>query len=206
VTKIFENLWILIVLVFMMVFQNEFKKALTQVGQLRVFRVLFTQPGEHINEIIKAVKIMASRHVGALIAIERRNSLRVYAETGTQIDSMVQSELLRTIFTPYSPLHDGAVILSGDRLVAASCILPLTAATDISKDLGTRHRAALGLSEETDAIVIVVSEETGTVSLAIDGRLERPLTPEELKKHLETELGITHSGEEEALHDGTPQH
>jgi diadenylate cyclase len=202
VTKIFESLWMLIVLVFMMVFQNELKKALTQVGQLRVFRALFTQQGEHINEIIKAVKTMAARHVGALIAIERRNPLSVYAETGTAIDSIIQSELLRTIFTPYSPLHDGAVILSGDRLVAAACILPLTAATDISKDLGTRHRAALGLSEETDAIVIVVSEETGTVSLAIDGRLERPLTPEELKRHLEQELGIIpQASEGEATHD-----
>ena len=197
VSSIFENIWIIIVLVFMIVFQNEFKRALTEVGQLRIFRVLFTQSGEHINELIKAVRVMSTRHVGALIAIERRNSLRAYAETGTQIDGLVQAELIRTVFTPYSPLHDGAMILSGDRLVAAACILPLTSTQDISKELGTRHRAAIGLSEETDALVVVVSEETGTISLASEGALERFLTPEDLKKRLETQLDLLKVPEKE---------
>jgi diadenylate cyclase len=187
---IFRNLWIVIVLVFVVVFQNEFKKALTDLGQLRVFRALFTPSGEHVNEIVKAVRVMSTRHVGAIIAMERRNVLRPYADTGTPVDALVQAELLRTIFTPYSPLHDGAVIVSGDRVVSAACILPLTGQPDLSKELGTRHRAAIGLSEETDALVVVVSEETGTISLAINGRLERQLTPEDLKKRLETEMNL----------------
>ena len=186
--RIFENTWIVIVLVFMIVFQNEFKKALTDVGQLRVFRALFTQSGEYLGEISKAVRVMSTRHVGALIALERRNALRPYADTGTPIDGAVKAELLRTIFTPYSPLHDGAVIINGDRLVSAACILPLTSDPNLNKELGTRHRAAIGLSEETDAIVIVVSEETGTISLAINGELLRPVKPDELQKRLESEM------------------
>jgi diadenylate cyclase len=196
VVLILENIWIAIVLVFMIVFQNEFKRALTEVGQLRAFRVLFTQSGEHVNELIKAVRVMSTRHVGALIAIERRNSLRAYADTGTPVDSVVQAELIRTIFTPYSPLHDGAIIIRGDRIMAASCILTLTADPEVSKELGTRHRAAIGLSEETDSLVVVVSEETGTISLAVGGAIERGLTPEDLKKRLESKLDIARSDEQ----------
>ena len=195
---IFAKVWIVILLVFVIVFQNEFKKALTDLGQLRVFRALFSHSGVHVNEILKAVRVMSARHVGALIAVERRNSLRAYTETGTSIDGVVQAEVIRTIFTPYSPLHDGAVIISNDQITAAACILPLTFQPDLSKELGTRHRAAIGLSEETDAIVVVVSEETGAISLAINGHLERFLTPENLKKQLETELNITEEPDMEA--------
>jgi diadenylate cyclase len=191
---------LLIVLVFVFVFQNEFKKALTDLGQLRVFRALFTQSGKYVNEIVQAVRVMSTRHVGALIAIERRNSLRYLAERGTSIDAVISEDLIRTIFTPYSALHDGAVIISGDRLVSAACVLPLSSSEDLSKDLGTRHRAAIGLAEETDALVIVISEETGTISLAINGALERPLTPEDLKKRLEDELDLSGSpGKEEKV-------
>ncbi|MCJ7795843.1 MAG: diadenylate cyclase CdaA [Thermoleophilia bacterium] len=195
---ILTNVWIVILIVFVMVFQNEFKKALTDLGQLRLFRVLFTQNAEHVNELIKAVRVMSTRHVGCLVALERRNSLRPYVETGTPIDGTIQAELIRTIFTPYSPLHDGAVILSGDRLVSAACILPLTGQHDVSKDLGTRHRSAIGLSEETDALVVVVSEETGAISLAVYGQLRRHLTPEDLRKLLEAELDLTHQTKPEA--------
>jgi diadenylate cyclase len=197
VEMIFSNIWIIIVLVFVMVFQSEFRKALTDLGQLRVFRALFTQSGQYVNELIGAVRVMSKRHVGALIAIERRNPLRVYSETGTPIDATISTELLRTIFTPYSALHDGAVMISGDRIVSAHCILPLAEAEHVSKDLGTRHRAALGLSEETDALVIVVSEETGTISLAVGGHLERPLTPEDLRKRLEIELNLKETDDKE---------
>lgn len=200
VAMIFENIWILIVLVFVFVFQNEFKKALTDLGQLRVFRALFTQSGKYVNEIVQAVRVMSTRHVGALIAIERRNSLHYLAERGTPIDAVISEDLIRTIFTPYSALHDGAVIISGDRLVSAACVLPLSPSEDLSKDLGTRHRAAIGLAEETDALVIVISEETGTISLAINGALERSLTPEDLKKRLEDELDLSGSpGKEEKV-------
>ncbi|HNY28018.1 MAG TPA: diadenylate cyclase CdaA [Candidatus Sumerlaeota bacterium] len=194
---ILANGWIIIILVFVLVFQNEFKKALTDLGQWRIFRALFTHTGEQISELVKAVRSMSSRHIGAIIAIERRNSLRPYVDTGTPLDALANSSLIRTIFTPYSPLHDGAVILSGERIVSAACILPLTARPDISKELGTRHRAAIGLSEETDALIIVVSEETGTISLAIDGQLERNLTCEDLKKRIETELNIVETPESE---------
>lgn len=197
--RIFENTWIVIVLVFMIVFQNEFKKALTDIGQLRAFRALFSQNSEYLDEIVKAVRVMSTRHVGALIAMERRNTLRPYAETGTAIDGVVKAELLRTIFTPYSPLHDGAVIVNGDRIVSAACILPLTSDPNVNKELGTRHRAAIGLSEETDALVLVVSEETGTISIALNGELERGLKPEDLKKRLEAAmLDSAASGAEES--------
>lgn len=197
VSMIFQNTWIFIVLVFMIVFQNEFKKALTDLGQLRVFRALFTQSGEYVGELVQAVRVMSTRHVGALIAVERRNSLRPYAESGTLIDSTVEAQLIRTIFTPYSPLHDGALVISNDRIVSAACILPLSSTTELSKDLGTRHRAAIGLTEETDAIVVVVSEETGTISLAVNGTLERPLSPEDLRRRLEAELDLSHDSEKE---------
>jgi diadenylate cyclase len=197
VEMIFRNIWIVVVLVFVFVFQNEFKKALTDVGQLRIFRALFTQSGAYVDELVRAVQVMSTRHVGALIVLERRNSLRPYIETGIAIDAVISTELVRTIFTPYSPTHDGAVIISGDRLVSAHCILPLAEAPDIAKDLGTRHRAAIGLSEETDALVVVVSEETGTISLALNGTLQRPLKPEELKKRLEAELDLTEVKNEE---------
>ncbi len=195
---IIDEIWIILLLVFTVVFQNEFRKGLTNLGQLRWFRGLFTQSGKHVGEIVKAVRVMSTRHIGALIAIERRNSLKPHAETGTPINSIVVSELLRTIFTPYSPLHDGAVVIVNDRIVSAACILPLTDRTDLSKDLGTRHRAAIGLAEETDALVIIVSEETGTISLAHNGQIERGLTPEDLRKRLEAELSITEepAGEE----------
>jgi diadenylate cyclase len=140
---------------------------------------------------------MSTRHVGALIAIERRNSLRPWAERSTLIDSVVSADLLRTIFTPYSPLHDGAVVISGDRLVAAVCVLPLSDNPNIGKELGTRHRAAIGLTEETDALVVVVSEETGTISLAVNGALERPLSPEDLKRRLEEELDLADQEQKE---------
>ncbi len=195
---IFENVWIMVVLVFVIVFQNDFKKAITDIGQLRIFRALFTQSGEYVNEIVKAIRVMSARHMGALIVIERRNSLRPYADTGTAIDSNVQADLIQTIFTPYSPLHDGAIILHLDRIVSTSCILPLTDAMDLGTELGTRHRAAIGLSEETDAIILVVSEETGIVSLAINGVLERNLDLDELKRRLDTELDIVEKEEEDS--------
>jgi diadenylate cyclase len=185
VAVIFERFWVIGVLVFIIVFQNEFRKALTEVGQIKVFRHFFvSSSGRYCDETVKAVAAMSSRKTGALIAIERRNSLKPYADTGTSMDSEISSEILRTIFSPYTPLHDGAVIVRNERIVAAGCILPLSDTPGLSKDLGTRHRAAVGLSEETDAIVIIVSEETGTISLAVHGNLARGETAESLKEKL----------------------
>ena len=190
VMLIFERFWIIVVLVFLIVFQNEFKKALTDIGQLKVFRHFFHQSAAFLEEILNVLGIMASRRIGALIVIEQRNPLKAYADTGTAVDSAITSELIRTIFAHYTPLHDGAMILRGDRIVAAGCILPLTSDPNLSKELGTRHRAAIGLSEETDALVIVVSEETGKISLAVHGDLYRDQTLDTLRGQLQQLLGI----------------
>ena len=187
---VFEQFWIVIVLAALILFQNEFKRALVDLGQLRILRALFQHSSQYIDEVIAAVQTMSTRRIGALIAIERRNPLRTYADTGTPLDSTVTSELLRTIFTLHSPLHDGAVVIRNERVVAAACILPLTSDTTLSTDLGTRHRAAIGLSEETDALVLTVSEETGIISVAIAGRLERNLSAEDLRRRLMGELHV----------------
>jgi len=187
---IFERFWVIAVLAVLIVFQYEFKRALTDIGQLRILRVLFHQSAAYLDEIVSAAQLMSTRRIGALIALERRNPLRTYAETGAALDSVVNSELLRTIFTPYSPLHDGAVIIRSERCVAAACILPLTSDPSLSSELGTRHRAAIGLSEETDALVLVVSEETGVISLAVGGRLERNLSSDDLRRRLMEELDV----------------
>lgn len=195
---LFRQFWLLIALVFLIVFQNEFRKALTDFGQMRVFRRFFLRGGEHIDELLRAVKSFARQKVGALVCIERRNPLKVYADTGTAIDGQISSELLRTIFMTYSPLHDGAMIVRGDRIVAAGCILPLSENPSLAKDLGTRHRAAIGLTESTDAAVIVVSEETGTISLAVHGKLERHHTPETLREALQDLMDAKREDQEEA--------
>ncbi|MFC1601687.1 diadenylate cyclase CdaA [Candidatus Sumerlaeota bacterium] len=183
-TLIFETFWLIAVIIFIVVFQNDIRTALIELGRVRLFRAFFSSSQEYIDEISRAVSSMANKKVGLLIALERRESLKVYADTGTPLDAGITCEILQTIFTPYTPLHDGAVIVRNERLVAAGAILPLSESTTMSKDLGTRHRAALGLSEETDAPVIIVSEETGIISIALNGRLERSLTPAELKSSL----------------------
>ncbi|MCX7625771.1 MAG: diadenylate cyclase CdaA [Candidatus Sumerlaeaceae bacterium] len=181
---LFEKFWIVIVLIFLIVFQNEFRKALTDVGQLRLFRRIFARSSEHLEEILKAVRSFSRQKIGALICIERQTPLDNYADTGTRIDGLISSELLRTIFMTYSPLHDGAVIIRNDRILAAACILPLASDPLLSKEYGTRHLAAIGLSQETDAMVIVVSEETGIISLAFRGKIERNHTLDSLRKQL----------------------
>lgn len=196
-TLIFERFWIVGLMLFIIVFQNEFRRALTQLGQRRLFRHFFEQNSDFLEDLVKAVSGMSNRRIGALIVLEQKNSLKVYLDTGTRINADVTSELIRTIFTPPTALHDGAIIIEGNRIAAAGCILPLTNNPDISKKLGTRHRAAIGLSEETDAIVIVVSEETGNISLAINGKLTSPQTPENLQKVLENLLDIKRKEAEE---------
>ena len=167
------------------VFQPELRNALAQLGRSRVWRFLGRlEESEAAEEIVVAAERLSRRKVGALIAIEREVGLGEYLETGTRIEAKVSSELLATIFTPYSPLHDGAAIVQRGKVVAAGCILPLTQFPVPDRTLGTRHRAAIGLSEETDAIVVVVSEETGQISVAEGGRLDRNLTPERLREIL----------------------
>ena len=166
----------------LVVFQPELRAALARLGRSRMIRLFQKMEGSKvIDEIVEATERLSRAKHGAIIAIERDVGLDEYAETGSQVQAHVSAEMLATIFTPYSPLHDGAVLIAGDQIRAAGAILPLTQTTVRDRSLGTRHRAALGLSEETDAIVVVVSEETAQVSVALGGRLERGVTSERLR-------------------------
>ncbi|MBI3735004.1 TIGR00159 family protein [Candidatus Sumerlaeota bacterium] len=195
---IYERFWIIVVLVFLIIFQGELKKGLTDFGKIRILRALFTQERLVVVEVIRAVQAMAEKRIGALIVFERANSLKHYLTTGVMLDSEISAEMIRSVFTPQTPLHDGAMIIRDNRIVAAACILPLTEDPRLSKDLGTRHRAAIGLTEETDAVVVVVSEESGTISVAADGKMERFLQPDDLRKRLEKELNLKDGDQEEA--------
>lgn len=179
------------VIAFVILFQPELRKALTQLGQNRILGFFIkVEESSIVSEIVKACHQLTQKGLGALIVLERDVGLRNYTETGTPLDARVTSELLVTIFTPPSPLHDGAAIVEKNRVIAAGCILPLSQNPRLSKSLGTRHRAGLGLSEETDAIVIIVSEETGTISLAISGKLRRKLDINTLRNDLVGIIGI----------------
>lgn len=175
--SLLENLFEFGAIAALVVFQPELRSGLAHLGQNRLWRRFFNRLEETAvaEEIAQAAEELARSKVGAIIAIERDVGLGEYAETGTPLQARVSASLLNTIFTPYSPLHDGAVIVRGDMIVAAGAILPLTQFPVADKTMGTRHRAALGLSEETDAAVVVVSEETSQISLAVRGRLERGL-------------------------------
>jgi len=182
ITRMLEALFQYGAIAALVVFQPELRSALARLGQSRMFRV-FNRLEESlvVDELVEAVGQLSRAKIGAIIAIEREVGLDEYAQTGSPIEARVSSEMLTTIFTPYSPLHDGAVLVAGDHIRAAGAILPLTQSALPDRTLGTRHRAAVGLSEETDAIVIVVSEETAQVSVARRGRLERGLDLDQLR-------------------------
>jgi len=180
---ILSRLLAISVIAFLILFQPELRRGLASLGQKRIFSMLPTE-AKVIEELTEAALLMSRRKIGALIAIEREASLGHYLESGVEIDSKVSSELLCTIFTPNAPLHDGGVIVHQERIVVAGCLFPLTENPKINKLLGTRHRAAIGLTEETDAVVIVVSEETGGISIAIGGKLTRQLDKESLSRVL----------------------
>lgn len=169
----------------LVVFQPELRSALARLGQSRMLRV-FSRLEENkvVDEVAEGVEQLSRSKVGAIIAVEREVGLDEYASTGSPVQARVSAELLNAIFTPYSPLHDGAVIISGDVIRAAGAILPLTQSALGDRSLGTRHRAAVGLSEETDALVIVVSEETSRISLARRGRLELGVDGSRLREAL----------------------
>lgn len=168
---------------FLILFQPELRRGLAKIGGEYLFKVA-PRKEEVIEEVIKAVAVLARKKTGAILAIERQTHLRPYTESGIILDSEVTSELLVTLFTPPAPLHDGGVIIAQGRVLAAACLFPLTQDPRVSKTLGTRHRAALGLSEETDALVIIVSEETGAISLAVRGDLSRDLDRDSLDQAL----------------------
>ena len=177
------------VIVLVILFAPELRLALEQIGRGRLwggapFPWQREEVARVVNELVEAVRQFSENRVGALLALERQVGLNDVVQTGRQINGALSAELLRTIFYPGSPLHDLAVVIRGDRVVAASCLFPLTERQDISVSLGTRHRAALGLSEVSDAVVIVVSEETGAISLAHEGKLFSNLSHEALKQKL----------------------
>ena len=167
------------------VFQPELRHMLARLGQSRALELLVTtDPAAVAEEVADAAERLARTGTGALIAVERDVPLTDYLESGTQLEAAVSADLLTTIFTPYSPMHDGAVLIRGGQIVGAGCVLPLTQYPVEDKSLGTRHRAALGLSEETDAIVVVVSEETSKISVAMRGILHRGVTAQQVKEVL----------------------
>ena len=180
---IFTKIFALSILAFLIIFQPELRKGLANIGQRRWSR-FFLKESEIIKEITTACFSLSRKKIGALIAIERETRLENYIESGIEMDAKVNSELLITIFMPNTPLHDGGAVISGDRIAASGCLFPLTQNPKVLTTLGTRHRAGLGLSEETDATVIVVSEETGGVSIAISGRLTHDLDRESLERVL----------------------
>jgi len=180
---VIHSFWSQIVIAAVVLFQPEIRRALAQMGERRFFRALSpVESSKFIEEIVKASVSMANKRIGALIVLERETDLTTIVEMGTNLDAKVSKEILISIFLPYSPIHDGAAIVRNGRIIAAGCFLPLTLSTNISKTLGTRHRAAVGLTEETDAAVVVVSEETGEISAVMNGRIEPSLDAPRLRK------------------------
>ena len=190
-----ENLLPVLATAVVIIFQPELRRALEKLGERKFLSAImpFETPGkektkfseETIDGIIRGVYAMAAVKTGALIVVERAIKLTEYESTGIQLDCLVSSQILINIFEHNTPLHDGAIIVRGDRIVSATCYLPLSDNTKISKELGTRHRAAIGMSEVSDALVIAVSEETGYVSVAAGGELVRNVTPEYLRERIE---------------------
>lgn len=184
VSWILEGLTTIWIIAFIIVFQPELRRAIVELGQNRIFKFLFKEHAQLYREIREASEIMAKKKIGALIVLEREINLKSFIDTGTPLDAETSSELLIALFNTKSPLHDGAVILREGRIAAAGCVLPLTQKDDIDKSYGMRHRAAIGISEETDAITIIVSEERKSISLAIGGKITPDIDGETLTEIL----------------------
>lgn len=186
-----QSFWSQIILVLIILFQPEIRKALAQMGEAPILqRFSSAEEMKTIEEIVKATQSLANKKIGALIVFERDVSLSDYVEIGVPLDAKVTKELLISIFHPSSPIHDGAVIIKSNKVLAAGCFLPIKLGAELSKTYGTRHRAALGISEETDAVAVVVSEETGSISVAERGNLESNLDLEKLRNKLTALLTI----------------
>jgi len=165
----------------LVMFQPELRRALVRLGQSPLFGFFARSHKEVTDHVVEAVAAMSRTRTGALIAIERDVSLRSYLEGGVRLDADVTAPLLITVFNPTTPLHDGAVIIRGDRMVAAGCLFPLTENVEEGSGMGTRHRAAIGVTEDSDAITVIVSEETGTISIAVSGKMTSGLDPDNLR-------------------------
>ena len=185
IAKGFGAAWIIL---FVVLFQPELRDAFARLGKTRIGRFFTKERNIVIDELVRVALVLSERRHGGIITVEQDISCKNYIDTGHKIEGILSVELITSIFNPKSPLHDGAIIVKGDTLVASSCILPLSERL-LDPTIGTRHRAALGLAEETDAVSIVVSEETGNISLAVDRMLMRNLSKERLEKELKERLG-----------------
>ncbi|MDG2049538.1 MAG: diadenylate cyclase CdaA [Myxococcota bacterium] len=198
---ILENFLSSAVLIIIVLFQHDIRRALARVGRGFFPSVSAQQESQILEEVVRGAQTLAGRRVGALIVLERETALTDQVEGGTAVDADVSKEILLALFTPGSPLHDGAVILADGRIASAGGILPLTIRTDLPEGIGTRHRAAIGITEETDAVVVVVSEETAQISVALGGEIMRKLDAPQLRDVLREIL----SGERRDLKAGAPQ-
>lgn len=198
---LFQRILLFTSLAIVVVFQPELRRALTRLGEARFFRVAPNRPSRMIEALVNSAEYCARNRIGALIAIERQVGLAALIENGTPLQAEITTELLNTIFWPGSALHDMGVVIRDGRLAAAGVQFPLDEGTDVPSELGARHRAALGLSQDTDALILVVSEETGTISVAQRGRLERGLSIEALRRllHRELEMQATETENHSAL-------
>ncbi|MCX7759563.1 MAG: diadenylate cyclase CdaA [Hydrogenothermaceae bacterium] len=181
---IFDNLWGVFIFLMIVIFQPELRKGLAKLGEKGVFKYLGLSSKKLIDDVIRASLFMAERKIGALIVFERNVDLTNYIEGQVFIDGEVSIELLISIFTPQTPLHDGAVIIRNRKIAYARAFLPLTISSEVPENIGTRHRAAIGITEETDSIAVIVSEERGEISLCYDGKIHRNLDPLVLRKKL----------------------
>ncbi|MFC1454014.1 diadenylate cyclase CdaA [Verrucomicrobiota bacterium] len=182
-TWVLERFSVYLAVALLIIFQPEIRHALAEIGKRHFFVNLSRSPSL-VDQIVQAVNLLANRRIGALIAIEQSIGTRPIQETGVKMDSTVTPELLASIFYPHTPLHDGGVIISGNRIIAARCTFPLSQQPDLSKTVGTRHRAAAGMSDETNAIVVVVSEESGCISVSHKGHLIQNLDEDHLRLFL----------------------
>jgi diadenylate cyclase len=186
VNWLIRNLFGYVVFAVIVLFQSDIRRALAHLGRAPFFRYFAQAESaeESVEELIVAAGMLSTQRIGAIIAVERQIGLRNYIEGGIPLDARLTYDLMLSIFQPKSPLHDGAVIVQEDRVAAAACFLPLTVNPKLSKELGSRHRAAIGLTEENDSVAIVVSEETGALSIVADGQIERGLTVDDLRARL----------------------
>ena len=183
-----DHFWPFWIIALIVIFQPELRRFLFQIGQSPLLggmtRAGREAQGQVLDDVVKSADSLAAKRIGALVVLERTVGLGHYAELGVPLDALVSADLLVSLFLPYSPLHDGAVVLRDKRLLAAGCFLPLSRNTQLGRAMGTRHRAALGIAEETDAVVLVVSEESGRISLAVDARMESFSDRETLRQRL----------------------
>jgi diadenylate cyclase len=192
------------VIAVVILFQPEIRRMLDHLGSVKLRKFFGAEKAEPemipiIHQTVKACEVMSRERVGALIVFARDNKLEEYFKTGTKIDAQVSEQLIRNVFFPKAALHDGAMIIRDGRMAAAGCVLPLSDSNRLSADLGTRHRAGVGMSEASDAVVVIVSEETGTISVAVGGMLKRHLAPQTLGRLLHNELRSSEAQEEQTL-------